>query len=119
MLPSSVAGWKTFERDGAVIKGNFVLREGEEVNDGKVTIKLLHIDDGCRLLSEPEPPRAKLQFSRVTDGTVLCTQAFNTGQSGLGRPTLCASQVEWGYISLNINTKDKWIVLELLEFADN
>src|SRR5438105_1441765 len=83
--PSVVAGWHEYQNGVFRIRGEFVLRTGESVNNGAIRITLLEIlsPEWC---AEPGTtrriPRARIQFSRVSDDKVLCVDLMEENGSG-------------------------------------
>jgi hypothetical protein len=114
-LPTKVAGWKYHEEFGVGIVGEFVLKKGEETNNGKIKIKLINIIPGDPDV-EPQTyyyqARASLQFSRMS-GDELCRDEFLEKSTLTFHSGKCGESLDkfWlrGVSVYSINTVDGWV----------
>ena len=84
---SKVRGWEDLRHGDTIIDGIFLLNKGESTDNGKTGIRLVETYAGkCELFNEPEYPKAKLQFYRVSDQAILCESVFDRGGMRLAPP---------------------------------
>lgn len=113
-LPDKVVGWKDYKEGGGSFHGNFVLRVGETTDNGKVRIKVLELLPPSNCFDagyESAQVRAKLEFSRVADSTVICEGVFaerGAGNLNYRCPGISANGVN-GIGVRSINLKDQWV----------
>lgn len=114
-FPKDVTGWRDYKEGTTKLRGSFVLRKGERTDNGKLELKVLELmppectgDAG----TYAERARVKLEFRRLSDQQVLCSETFpeNGGRSLAG---LCAGiPDEFGIFDVSvraINLKDGWV----------
>ena len=113
--PPSVHGWQKYETGSITVKGEFVLKKGESTDNGHVGVKVTDIYPAKHhLLDSPELPKAKVQFFRVPDQTVVCEGVFTRGSNRLDLPDLCKNNLEWNVIySRDVNYDEGWVFLDL------
>jgi hypothetical protein len=113
--PASVHGWQKYETESLTIKGQFVLSKGESTDNGHVGIRVVDIYAAkYHLLDSPELPRAKVQFFRVPDQTIICEGIFERGGNRLDLPDLCKDNLAWTVIYINgINHSESWVFFDL------
>src|SRR5712692_2467002 len=117
--PKNVVGWRDYKEGTTWLRGNFFLRRGERTENGKLEIKVLDLippectgDAG----NYAERARVKLEFTRLSDQKVLCSETFpeNGGRSLTG---LCADiPKEFSILDVSvraINLKDGWVFFDL------
>lgn len=112
--PSKVRGWEDLHHGDTIIAGIFLLNKGESTDNGNTGIRLVETYAGkCGLFKEPEYPKAKLQFYRVSDHAILCESNFFRGTMRLV-PPICKADLEWSAIEIiDINSKDNWVAFDL------
>lgn len=113
--PTQVRGWEPSEVGSTNIKGAFVLEKGQSTDNGKVGVKVIDIYPAqCRLLDSPKMPKAKIQFYKVSDQTIICESTFDRGGNRLDLPDVCKENLEWSVIYVSdINYKEKWVAFDL------
>ena len=115
--PSNVRRWEEFHVGSVTIKGDFVLKKGESTDNGKIGIRIVQIYEGeCQPFSEPQYPKAKIQFYRVSDNSIICEPTLRIGNSGLNYGDVCGTGFEWTTISITaINSREDWVAFDLRE----
>jgi hypothetical protein len=115
----SVEGWKNHEKNGIKMRGRFVLKKNEATDNGKIQISVLEILPPERCVeggSFPARARVKLQFLRLTDQKILCSDVFPEN-GGVTVSSVCGDSLdEFGIFGVGvraINIKDRWVLFEL------
>jgi|SRR6266404_6952698 len=113
--PLSVRGWQSVEVGSITIKGEFLLRKGESTDNGHVGLKVTEIYPAKHhLLDSPELPKAKVQFFRIPDRTLVCEGVFTRGSNRLDLPDVCKNNLEWTVIYIrDVNYHEGWVFLDL------
>src|SRR2546426_7652974 len=77
--PNDVTGWKDFKEGTTKLRGSFVLKKAERTDNGKLEIRVLDLmppectgDAG----NYAERARVRVEFRRVSDQRVLCSETF-------------------------------------------
>lgn len=117
--PNRVRGWnETRIEYGITSIGEFVLKKGESVDNGRFGIKLVETipDQKCVIIEGPSHlPKATVQFYRVSDKQVLLE--IDLPKANTSFMSFHPSIVEdYGINTISIreiNTKDGWIWFEL------
>lgn len=91
------------------------MNKGESTDNGHVGIKVIDIYPAkYHLLDAPDLPKAKMQFFRVPDQTVICEGIFTRGGNRLDLPYLCNDSLEWSVIYIrDINHGENWVFFDL------
>lgn len=113
--PSDARGWGEYQRSGATVLGNFVLKEGESTTNGKVVVKVIAVKPGdscAEIGTQARQATVRLQFLRPTDQSVICEDDFpDHGTVGFGA-THCGTALDVFGLSVvgvkGINLKDQW-----------
>jgi hypothetical protein len=113
--PPSVRGWQSVEVGSITVKGEFLLKKGESTNNGRVGLKVTDLYPAKHhLLDSPELPKAKVQFFRIPDQTVICEGVFTRGSNSLTTADLCKNNLEWNVIYIrDVNYDEGWVFLDL------
>lgn len=118
-FPKVIAGWKEYQDQGVKMLGNFVLRKGESIDNGKVQIRLLEVVPGnpCADAGEFQyQARAKIQFISLPDHSDLCADLYaehsSSSFSGACESKLGGRGVSYVRV-IAINLKDGWVFLGL------
>jgi hypothetical protein len=112
--PENVPGWIYREDRGVHIHGEFVLKKGESTENEKIRIRILELipPDPCAEVGTFQSgARAKIQFIKVSDQSVLCEDTYIVkGSSGFYScgDNLKESGVEVIVINA-INLKEEWV----------
>lgn len=113
--PTDARGWGEYQRNGATILGNFVLKEGESTSNGKVVVKVIGVKpgDSCASIgTQARVATVRLQFLRASDEAVICEDAFPDHGTLSFRATKCGKALDdFGLTGVGvsgINLKDKW-----------
>lgn len=113
--PTDARGWGEYQRNGATLLGNFVLKEGESTSDGKVVVKVIGVKPGDSCASIGTQARlasVRLQFLHALDQSVICEDAFPDHGTLSFRATHCGRALdEFGLTVVGvsgINLRDKW-----------
>jgi hypothetical protein len=95
--------------------GEFVLRKGESVDDGEVRVKMIDIYSArYHLLDAPDLPKAKVQFFRVPNQTMICEAVFTRGGNRLDLPHVCKNDLKWDVIYIrDVNCNEGWVFFDL------
>jgi hypothetical protein len=112
--PQSVEGWKYHKTNGIPFIGEFVLKLGESTDNGKIRVKLIDIIKDDALIGTGIP-RARLQFTRVSDNKIVCENAIPLGSGSLCDSKLSEFDIS-GVDMQSINTKDRWAYFALTGF---
>jgi hypothetical protein len=115
-----VSGWNERTDKWLKIKGEFILRKTEPVQNDEIRIEVLEIIPG-RLCAESgtfqRNPRVKIRFITVPDLQNICEYEISENTSG-SFPRNCreemASHGFTGIETLGINVKDGWVLVRLL-----
>jgi len=116
-LPTQVRGWAESDKEyGIKSLGEFVLRKGESINNGRIAIEL---QDTIRAKTcrgtESTRPGAIVRFYRVADGQVMLQIEMGPGNTRLinFNPDL-PNKYDLDTISISeINTVDQWVWFEV------
>ena len=118
--PTEISGWNIKRERGLTILGNFVLRQNQAIDNGKLQIKLLEVKAGDPCVEagdERHEPRITLQFVRLRDGKTLCEETFSEKGSRAFAGSQCQSSLnEFGIMGIyviSVNMIDKWVFFEL------
>jgi hypothetical protein len=113
----AVLGWKEFARTGPLqTHGVFVLKKGESTDNGKIQVKVMDIipNDPCDPPGRVYLARVELQFTRLSDQKILCSDSYVERSTGIFD---CGNQiVEFGisgYRMNTINLTQGWVFFEL------
>ena len=108
--PKDVFGWREYKEGTTKLRGSFLLRKGESTDNGKIKIKALDLlAPECTGDSGDFSARARvvLQFYRVTDEQLLCTETFP--ENG-GRNVYIPEEYGINGVGVRaINLKDGWV----------
>src|SRR5262249_17605345 len=117
--PTSVRGWREFNEQGIHAIGEFLLRNGESVENGMFGVQLVETITPKRC-SDPwaeddVTPRALIRFYEVpSKHVILETKVRKQANLRLVDFDFPASKYGVGAISVReINTRDKWVWFEL------
>lgn len=118
--PSSLRGWQEYRHnDGIPVMGEFLLKEGESVENGKLGVQLLKIITPTKC-SDPFAendliPKATLRiFDVQTNQTLLQVTVKNHTSYRLINDGFNSKKYKLdGLFPKDINTTEKWIWLEL------
>lgn len=117
--PEQVRGWKEDFSSGVHSVADLVLSEGESIDNGKIGIKVVSISKHITCVkpySEPIIPETVLRFYSVSDQQVLLETSFRMGGANLARFPISNATYNIGTVYINaINTKDRWVWLDLRE----
>lgn len=118
-----ITGWKFNDSRGVRSLGKFLLGRGEVTDNGEVRIKVLDMVPGDPCAGGQSYlglPSARFQFSRVSDGDVLCevSEAEKSSSTiGAGSSSSCGNKVAGydirGMYIGAINLKEGWVFFEL------
>lgn len=113
--PKSVHGWNAFDTGAITIKGEFLLRRGQSVDNGQIGVKVTDVFPVTyHLLDSWEMPKAKVQFFNVADKTPLCEGVFTRGSNSLTTDALCGNRLEWTDIYIrDVNYREGWVFFDL------
>lgn len=113
--PPSVRGWQSVEVGPITVKGEFLLKKGESTHNGRVGLRVTDIYPAKHhLLDSPELPKAKVQFFKVPDHTLICEGVFTRGSNSLTTADLCKNKLEWSVIYIrDVNYDEGWVFLDL------
>ena len=113
-------GWR--EKDpgqkGLQVRGIFLLKKGEAVDNGEIQVKVVDIiaNDPCDTQGINSLPKAMIQLRRISDQVILCTGTFTEKAYGV-LPADCGSEAAElgisGYRINAINLSKGWVLLEL------
>ena len=116
--PDDVKGWQSYKRGTLKVLGEFVLTEGQSVKSDSLGLEVIKLSPLKTCLGRfEEPPRktVTLRIFRPTDNFTLCKATIGEG-SGL---LPCKGGEELPNVSVNgINTKERWVYLDLSETSD-
>lgn len=113
--PEHLDGWKEKDFDHIHEVGDVLLGSGESSDNGRIGVTVIEIQapkpctDNLFLMT----PRAKLRFYRVSDGSALYEDVFQTG--GINMESLRPgffSVSGVSVINLQINSKEAWVRVE-------
>jgi hypothetical protein len=115
LRPTDARGWGEYQRNGATILGNFVLKEGESASNGKVVVKVIAVKPGDSCAEPGTQSRqatVRLQFVRYSDQSVMCEDIFpEHGTVGFGATHCGKSLDDFGLTVVGvkgINIRDRW-----------
>ena len=108
--PNEVTGWKDFKNGSTKLRGSFVLKKAERTDNGKLEIRVLDLmptectgDAG----NYAERARVRLEFRRVSDQRLLCSETFP--ENGGGSVGISEEFGVFGVSVRAINLKDGWV----------
>lgn len=111
--PIDVIGWQDQIEQGVRIRGRFVLKQDEAIDNGRIQIKLQKLipRDPCAHTGEfQNQARAQFQFIRLSDGKVLCESTF--GEYGGGSIECSDSANSLGITGIGVralNLTEGWV----------
>ena|SRR5215469_7133393 len=112
--PKDAIGWKDFQEGTTKLPGRFLLKKGESTDNGKVEITVLELmppDCPSEVAAFEHQARVRLQFRRLSDQRILCSDVFP--DSGGGSLSRCDSIAgEFGIFDVGvraINLKEEWV----------
>ena len=118
--PKAVRGWDKPDERSSRVTGSFVLRKGEQITNGKITIMVVDLlpGDACAEHStQAAGARAKLRFISTVDRRIICEDEFPDNGFMDVHSTWCGDRLEsFGtqVISINaISLKDNWVYVVL------
>lgn len=116
--PGKLRGWVEELNAGRRYIGPFLLRKGEETDNGKLGVKVTSILPAtCAAPFAEYPDRAKvvLQFFAPTDHKRLCEVTLaEQSNSSIDRPDMCQGKVDVSVVGVtDINTAENWAVFDL------
>lgn len=113
--PKDVAGWRNYKEGTTKLRGSFVLRKGEQTDNGKLQITVLELippkctgDTG----DFSAQARVNLGFTRVSDQQVLCSETFPENGGGSLSGNCGRIPDEFGIYGVGvraINIRDGWV----------
>jgi hypothetical protein len=122
LYPKDLSGWEGRKGEDGIISREFVLRKNEATDNGKVQIKVIDIIPGDPYVeagSFLRQARARIQFSRISDGKILCEGVYaEVGGTSLNPEGCNSTQEDLTFLeSLNmsaivtsgINLKEEWV----------
>ncbi len=114
--PTNVAGWKEPEGKANHYVGEFVLKKGEVIDNGKIQIRALEFlpPERCREAGEFQRlARVRLQFTNALTHEVMCEDEFGESSSGFF-PERCGKETGLFAFGVRaIHLKDEWIYFYL------
>jgi hypothetical protein len=113
--PKSVHGWQSFDTGSITVKGEFVLKKGESIDNGHVSIRVTEIYPAkYHLLDSPALPKARMTFFRIPDQTPICEGVFTRGSNTLDLTDQCKDSLEWDVIYIrDVNYDEGWVFFDL------
>jgi hypothetical protein len=117
--PAKVRGWARYEQNGTLVVGEFLLKEGESVDNGLIGVELTKVR-APQKCNEPFAenlviPHASLRFFDVkSKQTILETLARQGATERLINSDFPAEKYGVGSVLVReINTREKWVWFEL------
>jgi len=124
--PKDVSRWEGRKGENGIISRTFVLRKNEASDNGQVQIKVIEIIPGDPLVEAGSfngQARARIQFSRMSDGKKLCEETYpEHGGSVLASQGCGSTSSDISYlksfgisaiVTLGINLKDEWVYFSI------
>ena len=114
--PTSVRGWQEFDEQGIHGIGEFVLRKGQSIDNGKIGVELIKTLPPIKCY-EPSAeqdlfPKAVVRFYLVPSGDTLLEVEIRKQTSNRLEAPVSDYGIN-GIFAREINTKDGWVWFEL------
>lgn len=113
--PLSVRGWGANQVGSTSIKGEFLLNKGESTDNGIIGVRLIDLYPAkYHLLDAPDLPKAKMQFFKAQEKTVICEGVFTRGGNRLDLTDVCNDFLVWKVIYIrDVNYNEGWVFFDL------